>query len=187
MLDVTQLLDAAAAGDRRAAADLLPLVYDELRKLAAARMASESPDQTLQPTALVHEAYLRLIGPADKKRWQSRGHFFASAAEAMRRILVDAARRKKSAKHGGDRNRIQLAEVADTSRIADEKLLALDAALTRFAAEDPDAARVVELRYFAGLSIDDAAAALGVARATAYRNWTYARARLRDAITRNEE
>jgi RNA polymerase sigma factor (TIGR02999 family) len=187
MLDVTQLLDAAAAGDRRAAADLLPLVYDELRKLAAARMASESPDQTLQPTALVHEAYLRLIGPADKKRWQSRGHFFASAAEAMRRILVDAARRKKSAKHGGDRSRIQLAEVPDTSRIADEKLLALDAALTRFAAEDPDAARVVELRYFAGLSIDDAAAALGVSRATAYRNWTYARAWLRDAITRNEE
>src|SRR5262245_47346169 len=108
MSDVTRLLDAAAAGDRQAAADLLPLVYDELRKLAAARMAAESPEHTLQPTALVHEAYLRLVGPADGDRWDSRGHFFAAAAEAMRRILVDAARRKRREKHGGDRNRIDL-------------------------------------------------------------------------------
>src|SRR5262245_19823822 len=115
MSDVTLLLDAAAAGNRKAAADVLPLVYEELRKLAAARMANEAPDQTLQPTALVHEAYLRLIGPEDKVRWESRGHFFASAAEAMRRILVDAARRKKTAKHGGQRQRVELQDLPDNS------------------------------------------------------------------------
>ncbi len=182
MADVTLFLDAAAVGDRQAAADLLPLVYDELRKLAAARMAAESPDHTLQPTALVHEAYLRLIGPEDQIRWESRGHFFAAAAEAMRRILVDAARRKGTEKHGGRRQRVDLPDVPAEPEIADEKLLALDAALTRLAAEDPVAARVVELRHFAGLSIEDAAAALGLSRATAYRHWTYARAWLRDAI-----
>jgi RNA polymerase sigma factor (TIGR02999 family) len=186
MSDVSRLLDAAAAGDPRAAADLLPLVYDELRKLAAARMAAESPDQTLQPTALVHEAYLRLIGPADKFRWDSRGHFFAAAAEAMRRILVDAARRKQTHKHGGQRRRVELPDVPARPEVVDEQLLALDQALTRLAAEDPVAARVVELRHFAGLSIEDAAAALGLSRATAYRHWTYARAWLRDAISRAE-
>jgi RNA polymerase sigma factor (TIGR02999 family) len=183
MSDVTRLLDAAAAGDCKAAADLLPFVYDELRKLAAARMAAESPDQTLQPTALVHEAYLRLIGPADEPRWENRGHFFAAAAEAMRRILVDAARRKRTHKHGGHRRRVELRDAPARSNVMDEQLLALDEALTRLAAEDPVAARVVELRHFAGLSIEDAAAALGLSRATAYRHWTYARAWLRDAIS----
>jgi RNA polymerase sigma factor (TIGR02999 family) len=183
MSDVTRLLDAAAVGDRKAAADLLPLVYDELRQLAAARMAAESPDQTLQPTALVHEAYLRLIGPADELRWENRGHFFAAAAEAMRRILVDAARRKRTYKHGGHCRRVELPDVPAGPEVADEHLLALDEALTRLAAEDPVAARVVELRHFAGLSIEDAAATLGVSRATAYRHWTYARAWLRDAVS----
>jgi RNA polymerase sigma factor (TIGR02999 family) len=186
MSEVTRLLDAAADGDRRAAADLLPLVYDELRQLAAARMAAESPDQTLQPTALVHEAYLRLIGPADEPRWESRGHFFAAAAEAMRRILVDASRRKRTHKHGGHRRRVELPDVPGESVVAGERLLALDEALTRLAAEDPVAARVVELRHFAGLSIEDAAATLGLSRATAYRHWTYARAWLRDAVSRAE-
>jgi RNA polymerase sigma factor (TIGR02999 family) len=183
MSDVSQLLGAAAAGDRKAAADLLPLVYDELRQLAAARMAAESPDQTLQPTALVHEAYLRLIGPADQLRWDNRGHFFAAAAEAMRRILVDAARRKQTEKHGGRRRRVVMPDLPAKPDVVDEQLLALDAALTRFAAEDPVAARVVELRHFAGMSIEDAATALGLSRATAYRHWTYARAWLRDAIS----
>ena len=186
MSDVTRLLDAAAAGDRKAAADLLPLVYNELRQLAAARMAAESPEQTLHPTALVHEAYLRLIGSADEPRWDNRGHFFAAAAEAMRRILVDAARRKRTEKHGGHRRRVELPDVAAEPDVADEQLLALDAALTRLAAEDPVAARVVELRHFAGLSIEDAAATLGLSRATAYRHWTYARAWLRDAVSRVE-
>src|SRR6478672_2230267 len=183
MSDASRLLAAAAAGDRKAAADLLQLVYDELRKLAAARMAAEAPDQTLQPTALVHEAYLRLSGPADEPRWESRGHFSAAAAEAMRRILVDGARRKRAHKHGGHRHRVDLAEVPATPEVVDEELLALDAALTRLAAEDPVAARVVELRHFAGLSIEDAAATLGLSRATAYRHWTFARAWLRDAIS----
>src|SRR5262249_15546115 len=146
MSDVTRLLGAAAAGDRKAAADLLPLVSDELRKLAAARMAAEPSDQTLQPTALVHEAYLRLLGPADEPRWETRGHFFAAAAEAMRRILVDAARRKRARKHGGHRRRVDLTDVAAEQGCADERLLALDEALTRLAAEGPVAARVVELR-----------------------------------------
>src|SRR6266850_6500472 len=176
MSDVTLLLDAAAAGDPKAAADLLPLVYDELRRLAAARMAAEPPDHTLQPTALVHEAYLRLVGPADEIRWENRGHFFAAAAEAMRRILVDAARRKRTDKHGGHLRRVQLPDVPARPDVADEQLLALDEALTRLAAEDPVAARVVELRHFAGVSIQDAAGILGLSRSTAYRHWTYARA-----------
>jgi RNA polymerase sigma factor (TIGR02999 family) len=182
MSDVTRLLDAAAAGNRHAAAELLPLVYDELRRLAAARMAAEPPGHTLNATALVHEAYLRLVGPADANRWDGRGHFFAAATEAMRRILVDAARRKRRPKHGGGRRRSDLPDVPADPDPAADQLLALDGALTRLAAEDPDAARVVELRHFAGLSIEDAAAALGVSRATAYRHWTYARAWLRDAL-----
>lgn len=186
MSDVTRLIEAAQAGDRQAAADLLPLVYDELRKLAASRMAEEKPGHTLQPTALVHEAYLRLVGPGDSERWDSRGHFFAAAAEAMRRILVDAARRKGAEKHGGDRRRVELADVPAVPGGDGERLLALDAALTLLAAEDPVAARVVELRHFAGLSIEDAAAALGVSRATAYRHWTYARAWLKEAISNDD-
>jgi RNA polymerase sigma factor (TIGR02999 family) len=184
MSDVTRLLDAAVAGDRKAAADLLPLVYEELRQLAAARLAAESPGQTLQATALVHEAYLRLIGRVDEPRWENRGHFFAAAAVAMRRILVEAARRKQSHKHGGQRRRVDLSELPAQPELADEQLLALDEALTRFAVEDPVAARVVELRHFAGLSIEEAAATLGLSRATAYRHWTYARAWLRDAVSR---
>jgi RNA polymerase sigma factor (TIGR02999 family) len=186
MSDVTRLLDAAAAGDHKAAADLLPFVYDELRKLAAARMAAESPDQTLTATALVHEAYLRLVEPADAARWDNRGHFFAAAAEAMRRILVDAARRKRTEKHGGHYRRVALSDVPASAAVVDERLLALDAALTRLAVEDAVASRVVELRHFAGLSIEDAAATLGLSRATAYRHWTYARAWLRDAVSRSE-
>ncbi len=184
MSNVTVLLDAAAAGDGKAAAELLPLVYDELRKLAAARMASGSPDQVLQPTALVHEAYLRLVAPADAIRWENRGHFFAAAAEAMRRILVDAARRKLTEKHGGHHRRVTLTDVPAEPEAADQQILALDAALTRFASEDSVASRLVELHHFGGLSIEEAAQALGLSRATAYRNWTYARAWLRDSISR---
>ncbi|HBI43045.1 MAG TPA: RNA polymerase subunit sigma [Planctomycetales bacterium] len=184
MNDVTRILSDLANGDAHAAGQLLPLVYEELRKLAAARLAAEAPGNTLDATALVHEAYLRLVGPAVGACWDSRGHFFAAAAEAMRRILVDAARRKRTEKHGGRRRRVDLPDVPAELEVVDEQLLALDAALTRFAAEDPVAARLVELRHFAGLSIDDAAAALGLSRAAAYRHWTYARAWLRDAISR---
>ncbi len=180
MSDVTQLLDAAAGGDRQAAADLLPLVYDELRKLAGARMAEEKPGDTLQATALVHEAYLRLVGAADAPRWDHRGHFFAAAGEAMRRILVDNARRKKRAKHGGQRVRVDLADVP--ARDPDDRLLALDDALTRLAAEDALAARVVELHHFAGASHAAVAAALGITVYAARQKWTYARAWLRDAM-----
>ncbi len=183
MQDVTAILNAIEGGDPRAAAQLLPLVYEELRKLAAARMADEAPGHTLNATALVHEAYLRLVGPADEAHWDNRGHFFAAAAEAMRRILVDAARRKRTEKHGGGRRRVDLPDVPAHPEVVDEKLLALDAALTRLAAEDPVAARVVELRHFAGLSIEEAADALGLSRAAAYRHWTYARAWLRDAVS----
>jgi RNA polymerase sigma factor (TIGR02999 family) len=185
MSDVTRLLDAAAAGDRQAAADLLPLVYDELRQLAAARMAREAPGHTLDATALVHEAYLRLIGPADAARWDGRGHFFAAAAEAMRRILVESARRKYSPKHGGPLRRqpIDPADLAAPESSAD--LLALDEALDKLAAVDPQAAELVKLRYFAGLTIPQAAAALGVSPRTADAWWAYARvwllAELRDA------
>src|SRR5262245_43697631 len=154
MSDVTRLLDAAAAGDRKAAADLLPLVYDELRRLAAARMSVESPDHTLQPTALVHEAYLRLVGRSDNHRWYGRGHFFAAAAEAMRRIVVDTARRKNMGKHGGGLRRHDATEVAIAAPQADEDLVALDEALTRFAAIEPQKADLVKLRYFAGLTIE---------------------------------
>lgn len=186
MNEVTQILSDLAHGDTHAAEQLLPLVYEELRKLAAARMAEEAPGNTLNATALVHEAYLRLVEPADAARWENRGHFFAAAAEAMRRILVDAARRKRTEKHGGDRRRVELPDVPAEREVADEKLLALDAALTRLAAEDPVAAHVVELRHFAGLSIEEAASSLGLSRATVYRHWTYARAWLRDAISEAE-
>jgi RNA polymerase sigma factor (TIGR02999 family) len=186
MSDVTQILEQIESGDPMAAEQLLPLVYDELRKLAAAKLAHEKPGQTLQATALVHDAYLRLVDQSEGPRWQSRGHFFAAAAEAMRRILVDAARRKRTEKRGGDRRQVELPDVPAEPEFADERLLALDAALTRFAAEDPVAAKVVELRHFAGLSMEDAATALGLSRAAAYRHWTYARAWLRDWIEAEE-
>jgi len=178
MSDVTRLLDAAAAGDRQAAADLLPLVYDELRKLAAVRMVEEKPGHTLDGTALVHEAYLRLIGD---QHFDGRGHFFAAAAEAMRRILVDAARHKRREKHGGQRMRVELPDIP--SRDPDDRLLALDDALTRLAAEDLLAARVVELRHFSGAGHEAIAEALGMTVYAARQKWTYARAWLRNAMT----
>jgi RNA polymerase sigma factor (TIGR02999 family) len=178
MSDVTRILSAIGQGDPRAAEQLLPLVYDELRMLATARMAQESPGQTLDPTALVHEAYLRLIAPADGYRWENRGHFFAAAAEAMRRILIDSARRKNLPKHGGGRRRIELNEAHRILESSDD-LLVLDEALGRLSAEDATAVEIVKLRLYAGLSVEEAADALGLARATAYRHWTFARAWLR--------
>jgi RNA polymerase sigma factor (TIGR02999 family) len=180
MAEVTRLLDAAAAGDLRAAADLLPLVYAELRDLAAARMASEALGHTLQPTALVHEAYVRLVGGGRPGDWDGRGHFFAAAAESMRRILVESARRRKTAKRGGDRGRVDLADLAAADR--PDEMLAVDEALAGLAATDPQAAELVKLRYFVGLPIPEAAAVLGVSTRTAERLWTYARAWLRRAI-----
>jgi RNA polymerase sigma factor (TIGR02999 family) len=187
MSEVTRILAAVGQGDPNAARQLLPLVYDELRKLAAHRMAQEGAGQTLQPTALVHEAYLRLVASPQGERqeespWDSRGHFFAAAAEAMRRILVESARRKKRTKHGGDRQRVDLDDQDVPVRPLPDEILALDEALTRLAEEDAEAAQVVQLHFFAGLSIDQAAEALGVSRATAYRQWSYARAWLRCAI-----
>jgi RNA polymerase sigma factor (TIGR02999 family) len=178
MADVTQILSAIESGDPKAAAELLPLVYDELRKLAAARLADEKPGQTLQATALVHEAYLRLVGNAPGVRWNGRGHFFAAAAEAMRRILVDNARRSRAGKRGGEMHRVDLdaaAPAAPPDESAAEELLALDEALRQFEAEEPLRARLVKLRYFAGLSIPEAAESLGISVATAKRHWVYAR------------
>lgn len=179
MTDVTQILNAIEDGDPTAADELLPLIYDELRKLAAARMAQESPDHTLQATALVHEAYLRLVGADDSengRHWDNRGHFFAAAAEAMRRILVDAARHKQSLKGGGGHTRVDLDQAAVACNPPPDELLELDDALTKLAIEDPLAAELSKLRLFAGLTIDDAATVIGMSRATAFRQWTYARA-----------
>jgi RNA polymerase sigma factor (TIGR02999 family) len=176
MPDVTQLLEKAGSGDRYAAAELLPLVYDELRRLAATRLASEKPGVTLQPTALVHEAYLRLVGNVDVSKWNHRGHFFAAAAEAMRRILVDGARRKKTIKHGGGLNRHDVNELSIASPQVDENLIALDEALTRFTEIEPQKAELVKLRYFVGMTIEEAADALGISPATAQRHWAFSRA-----------
>jgi RNA polymerase sigma factor (TIGR02999 family) len=179
MPDVTQILSAIEQGDPSAAAQLLPLVYDELRKLAAHKLAHEAPGQTLQATALVHDAYLRLVDVDKAQHWNSRGHFFAAAAEAMRRILVDNARRKKRRKHGGERQRV---EFDDVVRLTDDRageLLSLHAALEKLEAESPAKAQLVKLRYFAGLSHLDAAEALGISRATADRHWAYAKVFLR--------
>jgi RNA polymerase sigma factor (TIGR02999 family) len=179
MVDVTQLLDAAAAGDPKAAADLLPLVYEELRRLAAARMAREKPGQTGQATALVHDAYIRLVGPDASREWNGRGHFFAAAAEAMRRILVENARRKQAEKRGGGRQRQVLDAEALVAPAPDMDLVALDAALNRLAELDPLKTRLVELRYFAGLTSDETAEVLGISSSAADRLWVYARAWLR--------
>ncbi len=176
MTDVTRILGAIERGDPSAAEQLLPLVYEELRKLAAAKLAQEKPGQTLQPTALVHEAYLRLVDAARPRHWSGRGHFFAAAAEAMRRILVEQARRKRSRKRGGDRQRIDLDLLAATSPPRRDDLLDLDEALSQLAAADPQAAELVKLRYFAGLTVPEAAAVLGVAPRTADFLWAYARA-----------
>jgi RNA polymerase sigma factor (TIGR02999 family) len=176
MSDVTRLLDAAAAGDRRAADELLPLVYDALRRLAAERLAAEPAGQTLQPTALVHEAYLRLVGPDGAGRpWNGPGHFFAAAAEAMRRILIDQARRKHSQRRGGARRREPLGDDVPAPPTG-EDLLDLDEALGKLAAADPEAAEVVKLRVFAGMTIEEVARATGTSPRTVKRNWAYARA-----------
>jgi RNA polymerase sigma factor (TIGR02999 family) len=182
MNEVTRILSAIDRGDPEAAERLLPLVYRELRKLAAHRLSRESPGQTLQATALVHEAYLRLVGPDGARGWDGRGHFFAAAAEAMRRILIDNARRKRTGKHGGGHRRRALDGVEVVADAPAGDLLALDEALGRLAAEDPAKAELVKLRYFAGLSIEDAAGALGISAATAKRHWAYARAWLFRAV-----
>ena len=175
MDDVTQILAEIEQGSGQAAERLLPLVYGELRRLAAQKMRHESPDHTLQPTALVHEAYLRLVGSAPTPSWNSRGHFFAAAAEAMRRILVESARRKQRVRHGGGRIRLTLEEWDLPPSGPPEELLAVDEALQRLDAHDADAAQVVKLRYFAGLTMPQVAEALGISLRTAERNWTYAR------------
>ena len=176
MSDVTRILSAIEQGDPHAAEQLLPLVYEELRKLAAARMAQEAPGQTLQATALVHEAYVRLVDAEKARTWDSRGHFFAAAAEAMRRILVDQARRKARLKRGGEMNRVDLEDADLATHLPPDELLLLNDAIDRLAAHDATAAKLLQLRYFAGLSVEDIADALGMPRTTAYRHWTYARA-----------
>lgn len=189
--EVSRILCAIQDGDPRAAERLLPLVYEELRRLAAQRVALEKPGQTLQATALVHEAYLRLVGPGQEQpRWDGRGHFFAAAAEAMRRILIDQARRKKSKKAGGQMRRVDLnddALAAPSDEQDPDQLLALDAALKEFELEDPFKARLVKLRYFAGLSLAEAAAAMGISLATAKRHWVYARSWLYGKVNQGLE
>jgi RNA polymerase sigma factor (TIGR02999 family) len=176
MTEVTRILSAVEQGDPSAAEQLLPLVYDELRRLAGQRLAQEQPGQTLQATALVHEAYLRLVDTQKVQRWDSRGHFFAAAAEAMRRILVEAARRKGRQKRGGGLPRVDLDSADVVTRAAPDECLIIDEAIEKLAAEDPDAAHLVRLRYFAGLSVEEAAELTGQARSSAYEHWAYARA-----------
>lgn len=176
MADVTQILSQIEQGDPSAAEHLLPLVYEELRKLAAARLAHEKPGQTLQATALVHEAYLRLVDVDKAQRWNSRGHFFAAAAESMRRILVEAARRRNASKRGGDRERVDIPELVASALAEEFDLLALDEALCRLEEEQPLKAQLVKLRFYAGCSLEEAAGYLGMSRATAQRHWAYARA-----------
>jgi RNA polymerase sigma factor (TIGR02999 family) len=178
MSEVTRIISAIQHGDGQASDQLLPLVYDELRKLAAQRLVGEKPGQTLQATALVHEAYLRLVDVNQSQQWDGRGHFFAAAAEAMRRILIENARRKARAKHGGKLRRVNLDEAAAVTEpaAAADDLLALDEALTKLAAAEPVKTELVKLRFFAGLTIPQAAEALGISEATAERYWTYARA-----------
>ena len=179
MADVTQILAAVEVGDLHAAEELFPLVYEELRKLAAAQMAREKPGQTLQATSLVHEAYLRLVGGEPHMHWNGRGHFFAAAAEAMRRILVEVARRKQSLKGGGGRRREDLDLAAPAVEGPDIDLLALDEALVKLERRDPRKAQLVKLRFFAGLTVEEAARALGIATSTADEDWAYARSWLR--------
>jgi len=185
MSDVTRILSAVEQGDPHAAEQLLPLVYDELRKLATEKMAIERPGQTLQATALVHEAYLRLVDGDQATHWNSRGHFFAAAAEAMRRILIENARGKAREKRGGDWQRVDFEKLDVTTSVSPDQLVALDDALARLAVLDPLAGDLVKLRYFAGLALDQAAAALGVSTATAYRHWAYARAWLHSELLKD--
>lgn len=182
MSEINRLIEAAASGEPQAAADLLPLVYTELRNLAAARLAAEPGGQTLQPTALVHEAYLRLVGDGSGPAWNGKGHFFAAAAEAMRRILINRARDKCRLKRGGGRNRIDLDGLADVATAAPEDLVDLDEALEQLNLKVPQCAALVKLRFFAGLTLDEAAAALGIAPRTADRQWAFAKAWLFDAL-----
>jgi RNA polymerase sigma factor (TIGR02999 family) len=192
MTEVTRILSAIEKGDSHAAEELLPLVYDELRRLAAQKLAHEKPGQTLQATALVHEAYVRLVGNCERavggeQQWDSRGHFFAAAAEAMRRILVDRARKKRSAKRGGDIKRLDIDRVDLATQATPDQLLAIDDALAKLAREDPAAARLVELRLLAGLAVEEAGKALGISTATAYRHWKYARAWLHSELLGGSE
>ncbi|HZT78604.1 MAG TPA: sigma-70 family RNA polymerase sigma factor [Gemmataceae bacterium] len=185
MSEVTRILDRIEGGDTHAAGQLLPLVYDELRRLAAQKLGQEKPGQTLQATALVHEAYLRLVGDGEDRHWDGRRHFFAAAAEAMRRILIDRARHKQTAKAGGGRRRLDLDDIEPAPEEGnDDRLLALDEALRQLTAEDPRKAELVKLRFFAGLTAEQAAAALGVSPSTAEKDWAYARSWLRVAIDR---
>jgi RNA polymerase sigma factor (TIGR02999 family) len=181
MSDVTRILSAMDQGDPKAADELLPLVYEELRKLAAARMAQENPGHTLQPTALVHEAWLRLVGD-DNVRWDGRAHFFGAAAEAMRRILIDRARRRNARRHGGDQRRMDLEGMEIAAPDDDDQLLAVNEALEKFAAQDKLKAELVKLRYFAGLTIEEAAQVLRISEPTAKRYWTFAKAWLHREI-----
>ncbi len=183
MSDVTQILSQIESGDPKAAEQLLPLVYNELRKLAAAKLAQEKPGQTLQATALVHEAYIRLVGTDRAQHWNSRGHFFGAAAEAMRRILVEHARRKIKIRHGRDCERVELKDQAGSSGLAPETILAVDDAVTRLAKDDPVAANVVKLHFFAGMTLNETADTLTVSRATAYRQWAYAVRRACRSVT----
>jgi RNA polymerase sigma factor (TIGR02999 family) len=178
MTEITRILSAMDEGDPHAADQLLPLVYDELRKLAAHKLAHERPDHTLQATALVHEAYIRLVDVEASRHWDGRRHFFAAAAEAMRRILIEDARRRKQVKRGGGRQRVELKEGDLIDKDSSEALFAINDALDKLAQEDPEAAQLVKLRYFAGLSLEDAADMIGIPRSTAYEHWAYARARL---------
>jgi RNA polymerase sigma factor (TIGR02999 family) len=182
MSDVTQILGAIDAGDPKAADQLLPLVYDELRKLAMHKMAQEKPGQTLQATALVHEAWLRLVGTDDRKVWNSRGHFFGAAAEAMRRILVDRARKKDPARHGGEMERVDLEHVTVATEDNDHTVLAIHEALEKLALESPQKAEIVKLRYFTGLEHAEIAEALGISEPTVRRHWAYARSWLFDEL-----
>lgn len=185
MNDVTQILHAISAGDSGASDALLPIVYTELRRLAARKLAREAPGQTLEPTALVHEAYIRLVGNADC-RWENRGHFFAAAAEAMRRILIDRARRKKRLKRGSRPKRLDLKEIDLAYEMPADELIALDEALEKLQSEDPAKAELVKLRFFAGLTVEQAAEALGISRATADRHWRFARAWLYHEMTKDD-
>ena len=182
MTDVTNILGRIENGDPSAAEQLLPLVYEELRNLAAARMTHEQPDHTLQATALVHEAYLRLVDVDRAQRWNSRGHFFGAAAEAMRRILLNRARDKGRLKRGGERRQVSLEQIELASEVPAEHLEMVDEAIELLAAESPECAAVVKLRFFTGLSVDESAAALGISASTAKRHWAYARAWLFDAL-----
>ena len=184
MSDVTKILDQIGEGDSAASEQLLPLVYEELRKLASAKLANEKPGQTLQATALVHDAYLRLIGSESEANWDSKGHFFAAAAESMRRILVDRARRKRTRKHGGHLARVELPDAASPDDSRAEELVALDAALSKLEEKDPVKAELVKLRYFAGLTIPEAAEALGIGVSTVDKYWAYSKSWLRTEIAK---